>query len=62
LTNRLQPPTSFRFDPDPLQIRLEPFGMGMSQKKILTHLCPGGRERMSRILRLMQTGKVDPTR
>lgn len=48
-------------NPNPLQVPLEPFGMGMSQKKILTHLCPGGRERLSRIFRLMRTGKVDPT-
>lgn len=47
--------------PDPLQIPLEPFGMGMSDKKILTALCPGGSERMTRLFRLMQTGKVDPT-
>ena len=47
--------------PDPLQIPLAPFGMGMSDKKILTALCPGGSERMSRLFRLMQTGKVDPT-
>jgi threonine dehydrogenase-like Zn-dependent dehydrogenase len=48
-------------DPKPLQIPLEPFGMGMSDKRILTALCPGGRDRMTRIFRLMQTGKVDPT-
>jgi threonine dehydrogenase-like Zn-dependent dehydrogenase len=47
--------------PDPLQIPLAPFGMGMSDKKILTSLCPGGSERMTRLFRLMQTGKVDPT-
>lgn len=47
--------------PDPLQIPLAPFGMGMSDKKILTSLCPGGSERMRRLFRLMQTGKVDPT-
>lgn len=47
--------------PDPLQIPLEPFGMGMSDKKILTSLCPGGSERMTRLFRLMSNGKVDPT-
>jgi threonine dehydrogenase-like Zn-dependent dehydrogenase len=28
-------------NPEPLPIALEPFGMGMSDKKILTVLCPG---------------------
>jgi len=48
-------------NPNPLAIPLEPFGMGMSDKKILTALCPGGSNRMTRIFRLMSTGKVDPT-
>lgn len=48
-------------NPNPLQIPLEPFGYGMSDKKILTALCPGGSERMTRLFRLMQTGRVDPT-
>jgi threonine dehydrogenase-like Zn-dependent dehydrogenase len=48
-------------NPEPLQIPLEPFGMGMSDKKILTALCPGGNERMQRLFRLMLNGKVDPT-
>ena len=48
-------------NPAPLQIPLEPFGMGMSDKTIRTGLCPGGSERLGRLLRLMQTGKVDPT-
>lgn len=48
-------------NPDPLRIPLEPFGMGMSDKKILTALCPGGSGRMKRLFRLLQTGRVDPT-
>lgn len=48
-------------DPAPLQIPLEPFGLGMSDKAIYTALCPGGSNRMARLFRLMQTGKVDPT-
>jgi isopropanol dehydrogenase (NADP+) len=48
-------------NPAPLQIPLEPFGMGMSDKTIRTGLCPGGSERLGRLLRLMQTGRVDPT-
>lgn len=48
-------------NPAPLQIPLEPFGMGMSDKTIRTGLCPGGSERLGRLLRLIQTGRIDPT-
>ena len=44
-----------------LQIPLMEFGLGMSDKKIRTALCPGGRERMTRLLRLLETGRIDPT-
>ncbi len=44
-----------------LQIPLPEFGLGMSDKKIRTALCPGGRERMTRLLRLIESGRVDPT-
>ncbi len=37
------------------------WGVGMSNKVIRTGLCPGGRERMKRLLRLIEMGKVDPT-
>ena len=47
--------------PEPLEIPLEPFGMGMADKQIYGGLCPGGSERLRRIFRLMETGKVDPT-
>lgn len=40
--------------------RLE-WGVGMSDKIIRTALCPGGKERMRRLLRLIATGRVDPT-
>jgi threonine dehydrogenase-like Zn-dependent dehydrogenase len=40
--------------------RLE-WGVGMSDKTIRTGLCPGGRERMTRLIRLLQTGRVDPS-
>lgn len=36
------------------------WGVGMSDKVIRTGLCPGGNERMSRLLRLIETGRVDP--
>ncbi len=44
-----------------LQIPLADFGLGMGDKKIRTALCPGGRDRMTRLLRLIETGRVDPT-
>ena len=34
----------------------------MAEKTIKTMLCPGGSERMSRLLRLIQTKRVDPTK
>jgi len=37
------------------------WGVGMSDKSIKTGLCPGGKERMRRLLRLIETGRVDPT-
>jgi isopropanol dehydrogenase (NADP+) len=40
--------------------RLE-WGVGMSDKTIRTGLCPGGRERMTRLLRLLQSKRVDPS-
>ena len=41
--------------------RLE-WGVGMADKTIKTLLCPGGSERMSRLMSLIQTGRVDPTK
>ena len=38
------------------------WGVGMSDQVIKTGLCPGGRERMKRLLRLIENGRVDPTR
>lgn len=38
------------------------WGVGMAEKTIRTGLCPGGRLRMRRLLRLVQAGRVDPTR
>jgi threonine dehydrogenase-like Zn-dependent dehydrogenase len=37
------------------------WGVGMSDKTIRTALCPGGRERMERLMRLLLGGRVDPT-
>jgi isopropanol dehydrogenase (NADP+) len=37
------------------------WGVGMNDKTIRTGLCPGGRERMGRLLRFLASGAVDPT-
>lgn len=37
------------------------WGVGMADKTIRTGLCPGGRERMGRLLRFLESGRVDPT-
>jgi len=38
------------------------WGVGMAEKTIRTGLCPGGRLRMERLLRILQGRRVDPTR
>lgn len=37
------------------------WGVGMADKTIRTGLCPGGKERMSRLLLLIENGRVDPS-
>ncbi|MGV9302917.1 NAD(P)-dependent alcohol dehydrogenase [Nonomuraea sp. NPDC004354] len=37
------------------------WGVGMAEKTITTGLCPGGRLRMERLLRILQTKRLDPT-
>ncbi len=37
------------------------WGVGMSDKTIRTGLCPGGKERMERLMRLIKNNRVDPT-
>ncbi|MFW6198658.1 MAG: NAD(P)-dependent alcohol dehydrogenase [Acidobacteriota bacterium] len=46
---------------DTVDIPREEWGVGMGDKTITTALCPGGRDRMKRLLRLLETGRVDPT-
>ena len=48
-------------NPNPLQLPLDAFGLGMNDKSIHTGLCPGGSERMTRLLRLLGSGRIDPT-
>jgi threonine dehydrogenase-like Zn-dependent dehydrogenase len=37
------------------------WGVGIADKTIATGLCPGGRLRMERLLRVLKTKRVDPT-
>src|SRR6516162_464299 len=37
------------------------WGVGMADKTIATGLCPGGRLRMQRLLRVLETKRIDPT-
>ena len=37
------------------------WGVGMAEKTITTSLCPGGRLRMERLLRVLETKRVNPT-
>jgi threonine dehydrogenase-like Zn-dependent dehydrogenase len=37
------------------------WGVGMNEKTIRTGLCPGGRERMGRLMHFLASGRVDPT-
>lgn len=47
-------------DGDTVPIPRLDWGVGMSDNTIRTALCPGGSERMSRLMRLIQTKRVDP--
>jgi alcohol dehydrogenase len=42
-----------------LTIPLGPFGAGLSDLSIVTTLCPGGKERMRRLMSTISTGRVD---
>jgi isopropanol dehydrogenase (NADP+) len=45
-----------------MHIPREAWGAGMSEKAIVNGLCPGGKLRMERLLRILEMGRVDPTR
>jgi threonine dehydrogenase-like Zn-dependent dehydrogenase len=45
-------------DGDTVPIPRLDWGVGMSDKTIRTALCPGGSERMGRLLRLIESGRV----
>jgi alcohol dehydrogenase len=44
-----------------LSIPLDAFGAGIGDYKIVTTLCPGGKERMRRLMELVRSGRVDLT-
>ncbi len=48
-------------DGDYVKIPRQAWGVGMSDQTIRTALCPGGKVRMRRLLRLLEGGRVDPT-
>jgi threonine dehydrogenase-like Zn-dependent dehydrogenase len=42
-----------------LSVPVEPFAAGLGDHKIVTTLCPGGKERMRRLMELVRHGKLD---
>jgi len=44
-----------------LQMPYDAFAAGLGDYKIVTTLCPGGKERMRRLMLMVQTGRFDPT-
>ena len=42
-----------------LEVPLEPFVYGIGDKQILTTLCPGGKERMRKLMELVRHGRLD---
>jgi alcohol dehydrogenase len=44
-----------------LQLPYDAFAAGIGDYKIVTTLCPGGKERMRRLMSMVETGRFDPT-
>jgi alcohol dehydrogenase len=44
-----------------LQVPYDAFAAGIGDYKIVTTLCPGGKERMRRLMNMVQSGRFDPT-
>ena len=42
-----------------LKIPLEPFAAGLADLRIVTTLCPGGKERMRRLMAVVASGRID---
>jgi threonine dehydrogenase-like Zn-dependent dehydrogenase len=49
-------------DGDTVDILRSSWGMGMKEQTIRSVLCPGGRERMTRLMKLIENQRVDPTK
>ncbi len=49
-------------DGDTIDIPNDGWGRGMREHTIKGILCPGGNERMVRMMRLIETGRIDPTK
>jgi alcohol dehydrogenase len=45
-----------------LKIPLGAFAAGLGDHKIVTSLCPGGKERMRRLMKVIESGRVDRSR
>jgi len=44
-----------------LQVPYDAFAAGIGDYRIITTLCPGGKERMRRLMSMVQSGRFDPT-
>ncbi len=44
-----------------LQLPYDAFAAGLGDHTIVTTLCPGGKERMERLMRMVESGRFDPT-
>ena len=44
-----------------LQVPYDAFAAGLGDHTIVTTLCPGGKERMGRLMRMVESGRFDPT-
>jgi alcohol dehydrogenase len=44
-----------------LQLPYDAFAAGLGDHRIVTTLCPGGKERMRRLMTMVQSGRFDPT-
>ena len=44
-----------------LQVPYDAFAAGIGDYKIVTTLCPGGKERMRRLMAMVQSKRFDPT-
>ena len=44
-----------------LEVPYAAFAAGLGDHRIVTTLCPGGKERMSRLIAMVRSGRFDPT-